>query len=1258
MRCLKCQHENISDAKFCNQCGTPFVPQCSACGCENAADAKFCNQCGMPVTTPTSDSDSVHTIQQRAETESRFQTLILALIQLLQHENRISYRTLKHRLGVDQALLEDVRKELTFRQLARDEEGEGLVWTGEDRAADSALTVASSQPPTVETTVALSAAVSTPPTVVTPTENETSGSTVTPENSPTDDSSDEPVVMPEPARSVPEAERRQLTVMFCDLVGSTDLSGRLDPEDLREVVRAYQEAAAEIIEHYEGYIAQYLGDGLLIYFGYPVAHEDDAQHAVHSGLEIPQAMVALNTRLEAEYGVQLSVRIGIHTGPVVVGEMGGGDRHENLALGETPNIAARLEGLAQANTAVISPVTAQLVQRAFVLEELGPHDLKGVAEPMMLYAVLSPRKEEPDDHEAMLAGGFDVLVGRDEEIGLLLRRWEQSKESQGQVVLISGEAGLGKSSLVEGLRAHVRQEGYTRIVFRCSPYTTNSMLHPVIEHVQRVLGWQREAPTAETKLTKLEQMLAGTGRPLAESVPLIAALLSLPLPEGRYPALTLTPEQQREQTQDLLVAWMLEEAERQPMLIVWEDLHWADPSTLQVLGLFIEQTQTVSMLNVLVFRPEFTPPWPSGSHLTPLTLNRLERGHIEVLVKRLAGGKDLPAEVAEHIVAKTDGVPLYVEELTKMLLESDLLEEETEFYVLTGLLSDATIPATLQDSLMARLDRSPTVKEVAQLGAVLGREFAYEMLQALMIVEEPTLQDGLGQLVGTEMLYQRGRIPRSKYIFRHVLIRDAAYQSLLRRTRQRVHQQVAQLFEARFPEVVATQPELVAHHYTEAGLVEQAIGYWHRAGERAVEQSAHVEAIAHFTTGLELLRALPDTTERWQHELTLQLSLGGSLHITKGQAAPEVEHAYSRAHALCQLLEDTPQLFPALFGLFRFYDGRAQLQTSRALGEQLLSVAQQTQDLQLLMIAHYALGRTRLILGDFGPARTHFEESLAFYDPQQRDSPVIGIALRDLEPACQAHAAVALWFLGYPDQAMTGVRDALSQAQTLAIPFRLAHALTWTAILHLYRREGPATQTRAEEAIALADEQGFTWSSAQGRFCRSWALTEQGLGVEGVAQMRQSLTAWRATGAEVGVTLVLTKLAEACGQVGQAEEGLTVLSEARALVDKTKEGWWEAELHRLRGELLLSLSVDNRVEAAACFQQALNIARHQHAKSWELRAATSLARLWQQQRKHQEAHELLAPVYGWFTEGFDTADLIEAKHLLDELSEEVRTPTA
>jgi class 3 adenylate cyclase/tetratricopeptide (TPR) repeat protein len=843
--------------------------------------------------------------------------------------------------------------------------------------------------------------------------------------------------------------------MFCDLVGSTNLSSQLDPEDLREVVRAYQETAAEIIQRFEGHIAQYLGDGLLVYFGYLHAHEDDPRRAVHTGLGIIKAMGVLNTRLVAEKGVQLAVRIGIHTGPVVVGEMGGGGRHEQLALGKTPNIAARLEGLAPPDTVVLSAVTARLVQEAFALEELGVYELKGVAEPMVVSRVLSSLEADHDIEETPIAG-FEALVGRDEEIGLLLRRWEQSKEGLGQVVVISGEAGIGKSSVVKRMRHHVRQEGYTCITFRCSPYHTNSALYPVIEHVQRLLRFHHDDPP-ETKLNKLEQGLRTYSLPLEEVIPLFAALLSVPLLE-RYLPLNLTPQQQRQQTQEALVAWMLEEAERQPVLAVWEDLHWIDPSTLELLNLLIDQTPTVSMLSVLTFRPDFVPPWTTRSHMTPITLNRLERPQVEAIVTRLVGGKALPSKVVEHIVEKTDGVPLFVEELTKALLESGLLHEEADRYTLTGPLSAVRIPATLQDSLMARLDRLPTIKEVAQLGAALGREFVYEMLRALAPMEEQMLQDGLSQLVKAELLYQRGRPPRARYIFKHALIQDIAYTSLLKATRQQVHQQIAELLKTQFPEIVETEPELLAHHYTEAGSYEQAVTHWQRAGQRAAQRSANQEAISHLSQGLELLALLPETPGRTQQELDMQMILGPALMATRGYAAPEVHQAYSRARELCQHVGAAPELFPVLWGLWLFYLGQAEHEEARELGEQCLTLAQNLQDSAFLLEAHLALGVSFFYLGELLQARTHLEQGIALYDPQQHHALALRYGGFDPATCSLAYAGWTLWMLGYADQALQRGDEALTLAQKLAHSYSLARTLTWTTQLHQLCREWQVVQ--------------------------------------------------------------------------------------------------------------------------------------------------------------------------------------------------------
>jgi class 3 adenylate cyclase/predicted ATPase len=1064
---------------------------------------------------------------------------------------------------------------------------------------------------------------------------------------PTPATSDIHATAPAAEARAPEAERRQLTVMFCDLVESTNLSARLDPEDLREVVRSYQETAADVIQGFDGHIAQYLGDGLLVYFGYPQAHEDDAHRAVRAALGIVEAMGTLNSRLESEHGVQLAVRLGIHTGPVVVGEMGGGGRHEQLALGETPNIAARLEGLAEPNTVAISAMTKRLVEGAFVLKDLGSHRLKGVPEPISVAQVLKPTVIQSDEEE-VVTGVVTALVGRDEEIGLLLRRWEQSKEGFGQVVLINGEPGIGKSALADVLREHVASQGYTRATYHCSPYHTNSALYPVISHLQRLWRWERE-DTPIKKLDKMEETLRTTSLPLKEIVPLFAPLFSLPLPEERYPPLGLTPQQEKQQTQDALVAWLLEEAERQPMLVVYEDLHWADPSTLEINGLLVEQVPTAPMLVVLIFRPQFVPPWPNRSHMTPITLNRLERPQVEAMITQLGGGKALPAEVVQHIVARTDGVPLYVEELTKMLLESDFLQEEADHYALAGELSGVAIPATLQDSLMARLDRLPMVREVAQLGAVLGREFAYEMLRALAAVEESTLQDRLGQLVGAELLYQRGRPPRAKYMFKHALIQDAAYASLLKRTRHQYHQQIAQMLEAEFPDTVEAEPELVAHHYTEAGLNEQAVGYWHQAGKRATQRSANVEAVNHLTKGLEVLMTLPDTVERAQRELDLQTTLGPVFMAVKGQSSPDTERAYARARELCQQVGETPQLFPVLHGLFRFYMVRAELQTTRDLAEQLFSLAQRAEDPALLLEAHRMMGLTMFWLGENSQSRAHFEQGLAFYDPQQHRSHAF-VYGQDPGVACRSVVSWPIWVLGYPDQTLQSIHDALTLAKELTHPYSLVYALSMATRAYQLRGEALAVQERAETLIALSTEHGFPFWLAYGTILRGWALTVQGKGAEGISLIHQGLAAYRATGAELDRPYFLGLLADAYRKEGQPEEGLTVLVEALAKGETSGGPSWDAELHRLKGELLLMQGGQKAGEAEECFQKALDIARRQQAKSLELRAAMSLSRLWRQQGKQEEARQMLAEIYGWFTEGFDTADLQEAKVLLEELA--------
>jgi predicted ATPase len=730
-------------------------------------------------------------------------------------------------------------------------------------------------------------------------------------------------------------------------------------------------------------------------------------------------------------------------------------------------------------------------------------------------------------------------------------------------------------------------------------------------------------------------------------VPLLAALLSVPLPEARYAPLSLSPQRQRQKTLEVLLAWLVAEAGRQPTLAVWEDLHWADPSTLEFLSLLINQGPIARLLTLLTCRPEFYPPWSPRPYFTQLTLGRLGRVQIEAMIERITGGKALPAEVVQQIVAKTDGVPLFVEELTKAILESGLLREHADRYELTGPLPTLAIPTTLHDSLMARLDRLAEGKEVAQLAATLGRTFPYELLWAVTPLDEATLQQALARLIEAELLYQHGVPPQATYLFKHALIQETAYQSLLKSTRQQYHQRIAQVLAEHFPETAEAQPELLAHHYTEAGFREQAIDYWQRAGRQALQRSANQETVQHVTRGLELLAMLPETLARAQQELDLQMTLGPALIATKSPAASEVEQTYARARALCAQVGEAPQLFPVLRGLGQFYLMRGTLSTARELGEQLYRLAQREAAPTPRLEAHEALGSTLFFLGEYAAARTHLEQAIGLADPMAQRALVLRY---DVAPGvrCLALAANTLWCLGFPTQAMRRSQEGLAQAQALAHPYSLAVAQHYAAYLHHRRREVPAVQTLADALLTLATAQGFPLWAGHGTCWRGWTLTMQGQGTTGIVQMHQGLAAVLATGQTLSQPLHLTLLAEAAGHTGQIEEGLRLVTEALAALEASGRSDLLAEGYRLQGVLLQQVLPD-AAQAEACFQQALAIARRQQAKSWELRAAMSLSRLWQQQGKRAAARDLLAPVYRWFTEGFDTADLQAAKILLGEL---------
>lgn len=1108
-----------------------------------------------------------------------FDEILAQIIHLLQRDGRISYTTLKLRFALDDISLQACKNELIEAKCcAVDEQGKVLVWIGD---AGASLPASSVSP-------------------------------------------------------WPEAERRQLTVLFCDVVDSTVLSEQLDPEDLREVMLAYQATCAEVIQRFEGYIAQYLGDGVLVYYGYPRALEDAPQRAVRTALGIVEAVQPLNRHLRQKHGVELAVRLGIHTGLVVVG----GVRDASLAWGDTLNLAARLQGIAAPNAVVISAGTYALIQGYFVCQEAGRHHLKGFAAPVQVYLVLQ-EGEAQSRFDVAVTAGLTPLIDREAELLLLQRLWEQSSRGQGQVVLLSGEGGIGKSRLIETLCASIAGQAYTRLVFRCSPYHTHSAFYAVTDHLRRRLQWQEhEAPAAQR--ARLERMLQEWRLPVPDTLPLFATLLSLPMdstaPVGLHDLL-----QMRQKLQETLVAWLLQETTRQPVLVVWEDLHWADPSTLELLNLLINRTGSARLLTLLTFRPELHVAFERPVHLHQIQLGRLERSQVEQMVRHCAHAKALPREVFQDILDKTDGVPLFVEELVKMVLESGLLREEAEAYVLTRPLSPLAIPATLQDSLMARLDRLRMAKDVAQFGATLGREFSYALIRAVAPLDETVLQDGLAQLVEAALLYQEGAPPHNRYCFKHALIQEAAYKSLLRSTRRQIHQRVAEVLTRQFPEMVMTQPELLAHHYTEAGLGAEAIPYWQQAGQRAIERSANTEAVRHLTRGLEVLVSLPVTPARDAQELALQLALGSALYITRGRTVAEVEQAYTRAYTLCLQVGSRTQQFAVAAGLWRLYASQAQLLAAQEWAEQCFDLAQGLQEPVLLQEADLVLGTTLFFRGALQPAHEHLQQGIALYTPQRTQALTYSLGTNS-GVECLARTAWTLWLLGYPEQALVRSQEALVLARRVAHAYSLGLALCHAAVLHVWRLETQPALEQSEALVALATEQGFVrWLA--GAWCtRGWALATLGRSAEGIAQIRQGL---ETRGRSIGQTHNLAMLVDAYGSTGATASGIEVLEEVFA--DQAgAEHHFAAELYRLHGELLLRCGRPG-AEAEARLHTALDIARQQHARSLELRAAMSLSRLWQVQGRRAAAHRLLEGIYAWFTEGFATPDLQAARALLDTL---------
>jgi class 3 adenylate cyclase/predicted ATPase len=1051
---------------------------------------------------------------------------------------------------------------------------------------------------------------------------------------------------PEHRPAVPlkgEAERRQLTVLFCDLVGSTELAARLDPEDMGSIIRRYHNCCTEVIQRWEGYVAKYMGDGVLAYFGYPLAHEDDAERAIRAGLAVVEAVVGLRT----PFGQPLGARVGISTGLVVVGELiGTGASQEETVVGETPNLASRLQELGRSNTVVIGPATRRLAGGYFDYADLGSHRLKGFSEPIQAWQVVGTAKAETR-FEAAHTASLTPFIGRDQEIALLLERWSEAIEGEGQVVLISADPGLGKSRITQVLRERLANEPHTRLRYQCSRHHQNSTLYPIIDQLERAARFDIH-DSADSKLDKLETLLAQSATNLAEVVPLFAALLSIPTGK-RYPPLDLSTQRQKERLLAVLTEQLTGLAAPEPVLFIFEDAHWIDPTSFELLNLIVDRVQTLRILVVVTFRPEFSAAWTQYPHVTLLSLHRLTRKQVQAMVGTVTGGKVLPAEVLEQISAKTDGVPLFIEELTKMILESDLLVEKNGEFVLNGPLLAFAIPSTLKDSLMARLDRLAPVKEIAQIGAVIGREFSHELLAAVSPLPETELENSLEQLLRSELIFRHGAPPQATYSFKHALVQDAAYATLLRSNRQRLHARVAQVLRERFPAKVEAEPEVLAHHYTKAALTEEAITYWLLAGQRATERSANVEAISHLTTGLDLLSLQPDTPERAEQELMLQISLAVPCTAAKGYAAPETVRAYTRARELCTILGDTRQLFPAMYGEWVYHMVKAHQGEAKGVAEEFLRLAEQHRARDGIVVAHRTLGLSLLNLGQLPSAREQMEQVLTLYEPEAHRS----LAFRygqDPRAVALSFLAWIEWFLGYPDLALKHCHEAIDLARDLSHATTTAYALSTAPYVHCFCGDLPGANKVAEAAVTFCIEERNPFWGAMGRVNWGWVLAARGQVERGLAEIRAGLDGWRATGSAWLWPCYLALFAEASIQANQLGQALEAIDEALATARETRESFYEPELHRLRGKILLLFSPQqNGGQVETECLQAMEIAQNQAARSLELRAATSLARLWLDQGKSMEAHNVLAPVYGWFTEGFDTADLRDAKRLLEAI---------
>jgi serine/threonine protein kinase/predicted ATPase len=1044
-----------------------------------------------------------------------------------------------------------------------------------------------------------------------------------------------------------EAERRQLTVLVCGCeLFESESYLELDAEEQVRVIRSFEQICEQTVRQFGGTVVRCNEKGLLACFGFPVAFENAARRAARCGLASLEHLKPLIAQLRRQDKLELNPWVGIHTGPTVVEIKDGAVS----LVGEACNVALRLEEVALAGQVICTGASHRIFRGRFVCVSLGRQRFRGISQSLEVFRV-----ERIAVHgnliDAVPRAELSPLTGRDQEVGLLKDRWEQAKEGMGQVVMLAGEAGLGKSRLVHTIKEHVLSQMIKGevdspfIEWRCSPHFQNTRLYPAIDFYERVLGFDREAPAPERfkrMVDRLEQY--DLARP--ETVPLWASLLSLPTPES-FPPLSLSPVREREEIFRAMLEWLHVRASLKPLLFVVEDLHWVDPSTLEFLEQFLSEGLHESILTLLTFRPEFKAPWPAVAHQTILALNRLTRGQVYELIRKKTGGAP-PEALLSQVYDRTSGVPLFVEEFTKMVQESGAMERARQGDTPTWLTRE--IPATLQDLVMARLDRMDGERELAQLAATLGREFSYEFLAAIANLDEQTLHNELAMLVKSEIIYAKGRPPRCTYVFKHALLEDALYNALVKNKRQQFHRRIADVLEAQFPEIAETRPELLAHHFTEAGLTQKGVEYWLKAGLRSQERSANIEAIGHLRKGLELIASLPESPERDSQELQFLTALGSAFIAARGYAAPEVGPILQRALELCRSISDERQLFGIMLGTWEWRLVRGDLRMGAELATEGRKLAERLKDPGMLMESLFMRAATMFYRAEFAGARARHEKAMR-YDDRGRTQFWTAYTGHDAGVTHRCYLALNLWHLGCPDQAFNVAHEARELALTIGHAFSLAHAVDFTSFLYFYCRLGAEVQAAAEEEIAIGREQGFPLWHALGTIHMGTGVLLQGRPAEALPLLLNGLSEFRATGADLRVSCYLAILGDAYMQLARYKDAENVLNEGLAIAEKNDERCHDAELYRLKGELLLAESPEQNAAAEGCFRMALETAARQQSKAWELRAALSLARLWQRGGRRDEARAALAAVYDTYSEGFTTPDLIDAKTLIRSLAE-------